>query len=105
MSRLIDADALELKLREEMKILKPIEDSRDMFFHDSGINAAITGAILATRNAPTIDAVPVVHGRWVNQDNTYTRYRCSVCNMQNCEAHYKYCPNCGARMDGEDANG
>ena len=52
-------------------------------------------------DAPAVDAVPVVHGRWVNQDNTYTRYRCSVCNMQNCEAHYKYCPNSGADMRGD----
>lgn len=44
---------------------------------------------------PTVDAVPVRHGKWID-DN------CSICG----EYVYKgdrgnYCPNCGARMDEE----
>ena len=63
-------------------------------------------------NLPTIDAVPVVHGRWEYHDCVCTGegliavYACSAC--QGCidedafdlYAH-NYCPNCGARMDGE----
>lgn len=54
---------------------------------------------------PTVDAVPVVHGRWI--EGRGSRYVCSVCNAnaglygggigQNLS---NYCPNCGARMDG-----
>ena len=55
------------------------------------------------------DVTPVRHGRWINE-NFYTR--CSVCeNMAiydkyGQEVESDYCPNCGARMDGDaDANG
>ena len=47
-----------------------------------------------------VEAVPVVHGRWeVCGDCGITR--CSACKW-NFESRidYKYCPNCGARMDG-----
>jgi hypothetical protein len=50
--------------------------------------------------APTVDAVPVVHGRWIAQDSGRTRFMCSKCKSKNHHGHEKYCPNCGARMDG-----
>lgn len=45
-------------------------------------------------NAPTIDAVHVVHGQW-------NGYVCSVCGVSSEYGSENYCPNCGARMDGE----
>ena len=59
------------------------------------------------KKAPTIEATPVVHGRWIGRpicgnDNC----RCSECgswhhihaNLRG-EVMQKYCPNCGAQMD------
>lgn len=43
-----------------------------------------------------VDAVPVVHARWKMTDSPY----CSRCNRI-AVMKYKFCPNCGARMDGE----
>lgn len=52
------------------------------------------------------DVVPVVHGRWENANNrpkTYER-RCTACGGiayfcgKGCS--YKFCPNCGAKMEG-----
>lgn len=51
---------------------------------------------------PAVDAVPVVHGRWINQDSTYTKYQCSACKERNFDGVGRYCPNCGARMDEEE---
>ena len=48
---------------------------------------------------PTIDVVPVVHGRWVNKGG-YLVW-CSECNNHNETKKTLYCPNCGAKMDGE----
>ena len=57
-------------------------------------------------NAPTVDAVPVVHGRW-EFVNDY-QSRCTACTEVSWVDHTNepnYCPNCGAKMDGgaEDA--
>lgn len=57
-------------------------------------------------NAPTVDAVPVVHARWIEKEK-YTfgvMYDCSICGNRILDnGHsWNYCPNCGAKMDGED---
>ena len=63
--------------------------------------------------APTIDAVEVVHGRWVRMDahKGMEQFKCSIC-LSECyvptcmnEPMYDYCPNCGAKMDGERSEG
>jgi hypothetical protein len=55
---------------------------------------------------PAADVAPVVHGRWDNLDGYKTRMVCSVCGWDVPEygKFYSYCPNCGAKMDG-DSNG
>lgn len=55
---------------------------------------------------PTLDYAPVVHGEWVRQDETYTRFQCSSCKSENHGRRWPFCPNCGAKMDGgkEDAH-
>ena len=52
-------------------------------------------------NMPAVDAVLVVHGRWEAIDDCGVT-RCSACkwNFEGC-IDYSYCPNCGAKMDGE----
>ena len=51
-------------------------------------------------DTPTIDAVEVVHGRWVFDRPNH--YKCSLCDaMWSGVARFmKFCPNCGAKMDG-----
>ena len=54
--------------------------------------------------APIVDAVEVVHGRWIEQEK-YTfgvMYDCSICDNRILDnGHsWNYCPNCGAKMDG-----
>lgn len=54
--------------------------------------------------APTVDAVPVRHGRWI--DGSIPTYAvCNVCAYQERYAYENnFCPNCGARMDGKDGD-
>ena len=59
-------------------------------------------------NAPTVDAVEVRHGYWVPAMHIGDCcYRCSECQFLR-DAYLldigNYCPNCGARMEG-DVNG
>jgi hypothetical protein len=61
---------------------------------------------------PRVDAAPVVHGYWINKTNPMRavveqRVDCSTCGhifWHTSALSYNYCPNCGARMDG-DTNG
>ena len=50
---------------------------------------------------PTVEAVPVVHGRWKTTDTLLGR--CCVCSVcGSCPTmEYRYCPYCGAKMDGD----
>ena len=52
-------------------------------------------------DAPTVDAVEVVHGRWdrVKFFAHATLHHCSICGHAEIKT-YNYCPNCGAKMDG-----
>ena len=61
---------------------------------------------------PTIDAVQVRHAKW--KITGANRVDCSACGHSICFAcvlskwslqGYSYCPNCGARMDGERREG
>lgn len=57
----------------------------------------------------SVDAMPMVHGRWVERmyktgDITTISYFCSECGGEHYFGRANYCPNCGAKMDG-DANG
>ena len=54
------------------------------------------------------ELVPVVHGRWeveIDHDEFWgdmEYYKCSLCgNLELRDKETPYCPNCGARMDGE----
>lgn len=55
------------------------------------------------RGVPAADVAPVVHGMWDNLDGYKTRRVCSVCGWDVPEygKFYSYCPNCGAKMDGD----
>ena len=46
-----------------------------------------------------LDAVPVVHGRWIPW-KYHDGFRCEKCNEPVYNKH-NYCPNCGADMRGE----
>ncbi len=55
------------------------------------------------KQLPSADVVEVVHGEWLRTP-TWWVY-CSVCGCeppQETNATTRFCPNCGAKMDGGD---
>lgn len=50
---------------------------------------------------PAADVAPVRHGRWLCGDYYDIGDVCSECDWDSQMTHpsYRYCPNCGARMD------
>lgn len=62
-------------------------------------------------DAPTVDAAPVKHGRWMENEgfDGDCYYTCSVCHCDwttidgtPTENNMRYCPECGAKMDLEE---
>ena len=52
-------------------------------------------------NTPSADVVKVRHGKWKKLYDKAPRYVCSSCNHLFNNKEYKYCPECGAKMDGK----
>ena len=74
-------------------------------FHISLIETEIKEAPNLT---PGVDVVKVKHGRWIFKHNPITdpkgyfiRIVCSECNLHTGQKS-NYCPQCGAKMDGEE---
>lgn len=68
-------------------------------------------ALYILGNFPAADVAPVVHGHWIRFKETdpetgYIHMRCSVCSAYWSDPshadHFRYCPNCGAKMDGKE---
>ena len=63
-------------------------------------------------NGDAIEISRVRHGRWVDRivdENEVIqpwmkRYYCSECLEGGNQSWFKFCPNCGAKMDGGDGN-
>lgn len=56
----------------------------------------IVDALLYAKPA---DVRPVVRGRWIDYDDDYGAYCCSVCEQNAPEdTEWPYCPHCGADM-------
>lgn len=95
MARLIDADAFEEEARNRL-------DMQDLYL-------PIHIKEFVIDDMPTINAVPVKHGKWIwKGEEGDSRFMCSVCkwkeNVPTCNGVpdiWQYCPSCGARMDGE----
>lgn len=62
-------------------------------------------AMGALRYVPAADVEPVRHGRWLLKHiGAGHMWECSCCHKRPCiyiTEDTAYCPNCGAKMDGE----
>lgn len=102
--RLINADVLMEDLKQSHDRLLNIYEG--LLFENE---KRVCSAEIATYNeiglrikaAPTIDAEPVRHGRWIRMDDTHTRWKCSECGGVAESPLFRHC-HCGAKMDGGD---
>ena len=103
--RLIDADAV-YKILESCEIRKatmgnPLTD------WEHGYNCGIERAESEIECATTVDAVPVIHGKWITEECLPGVAVCSICGHEirgiGCQ-YTKYCDECGARMDADETD-
>lgn len=98
--RLIDAD--KLRLSYWVSPTSTVSTAGQYYFYSQA----------EIDNAPTIDAEPVRHGKWIKENIVLTslppkrRWHCSECGSirdgYDETVLTPYCPHCGAKMDGED---
>lgn len=91
--RLIDADALQC----EFEWLESVVSE----YRKYGVQYSIQ----RIKAAPTIEAKPVRHGKWVGGELGY----CTCCGHEGCSSDIwngvhgdGFCPNCGAKMGGAE---
>ena len=68
-------------------------------------NIFIDAIIDEIDNAPDVDAVEVVHGRWIESEPGYRLCSHCLADVAIYSGHRNYCPNCGAKMDGGNGDG
>ena len=91
-------EAMNMSNEQAVQILIPM---RNMMCDQNG--CPISDAVFALDKAIeslSADVAPVRHGRW---DLDMSGAWCSVCGEYS-EGEYIYCPNCGARMDGDKSD-
>jgi hypothetical protein len=108
--RLIDVDLALQELRKRREkfasawtTFNAMPDSSKVKYEENLECSLIIG------DSPQVDAVEVVHGRWIRRivdisAPYHTKDECSVCHWEG-EVYYRYCPGCGAKMDGERREG
>lgn len=96
MARYIDVEPLEDKLKEHIR-----KTESELML------GALSTFLRVLDITPTADVVPVRHGRWIEHYKSDAppalkeRWICSWCGNVQTYGATDYCPNCGARMDGE----
>ena len=68
-------------------------------YENCGFQRIFTPIIEDIENQPAADVTLAVHAHWIRQDETFTRFKCTECGIENCNGFENYCPNCGAKMD------
>lgn len=114
--RLIDRDVLLKKAKQEQRFYKDEYDAMESGYLDEEREIVreayftMTDCVSLINNAPIVDAVEVVHGEWIfsrgDGKTCVDGWTCSACgnsfhtNVPYFE-EFHFCPNCGAKMDGE----
>lgn len=79
-----------------------IDAVNDVYYDTPDINLSADKLEAALRGLPSVDVVPVAHGRWETNSDRPDTLICSICkcgfDMWKHDPH-NYCPNCGAKMD------
>ena len=90
-----------------IKLEKRLKLAGDVFAALMKRGWSCTDAADFVNSFPDADAVEVVHGRWEEHPRMTGYLRCSKCHDANIwddwlkDGKWNYCPNCGAKMDGD----
>ena len=81
-------------MAEYVKREYAVDAALDVYYDTPDIDLSGEKFEDAILKIPAADVAPVRHGRWLLDGS------CSECLANPLTTHKKYCPNCGAKMDG-----
>lgn len=90
---LIDVDVLLAEIEEEIEAEKSYDD------YDRSVTVGLRIAYKDIKKQPKVEAETIKHGQWLPHKITASS-KCSECRRVFAD-ETPYCPNCGARMDGD----
>ena len=89
----VNGDLISRRKLDGMRLAVPDFVNPDQ--RTKGWNECIT---YIQQKAPAVDAVPVVHARYVYYDG-YAIPNCSACGCSIADIEWAFCPHCGAMLD------
>lgn len=99
MAEYIEREALEMTLNHRLSFL--MAENSEYDHYTSGYDEAVD----TVENFPSAaDVAPVVHGRWRGSGHLLECQSCGEIYSRiggNAGKLWNYCPNCGAKMDGD----
>lgn len=99
---------VERKVAEQAKpeFLNEKVESYEKAIYAKGWNDCNTQYRENILSIPAANVVEVKHGEWIRCKTILNIFKCSYCCDKFFDSEkYKYCPNCGAKMDGGTNNG
>ena len=93
---------------EREVLVDHLENAKEILWHDISLSSIYAAKLVdifldCVKVFPTADVAPVRHGHWIECNYGLT-FECSKCKYPTEYSLTDYCPNCGAKMDG-DKNG
>lgn len=103
MKKYIDADLLKEKLNNFIDMNQTYTD------YNCGYDDCLTAVQDTISDIPAADVKEIVYGEWIHEkdiNDVKSDYKCSICDYDDTffnilinNGFYKYCPNCGAKMN------
>lgn len=97
--RYIDADELIDHLQYNLGLLGKPDVEKEPIAH--GCYIVLEDMLVRILTTHTADVVEVRRGKWTENKTEYFLYGCSLCGYR-VDNEYNFCPECGARMDGDE---
>lgn len=95
---------------ERKALVHHLENCIDEVNNTNGYTEDFKTCLRLVKNLPAADVEEVKHGKWIEYPRAHY-FKCSECKetvpykkavLIRGKRKYKYCPNCGAKMDLED---
>ena len=108
---MVEKEYIDLETAYDMDTLEDwyinsVSDNDTPVWTEEHLEELLNDFYVIPKDTPKVDVEPVRHGEWANEETAVT---CTACGRsydtdfeikRNVIMNFKYCPRCGAKMDG-----